>query len=161
MPTRIPNLHIPILILLVKIISHLIRNKHIFFSIHILIDHRIAHRDFARWQLSSIRFERFEFRVLHVVHVFTEMLDALHDGLALDFLLWLNVCGARGFVVHFVGDEGEFVGTLEEYVEGGLEFENGFEDGAAAEDVETQTGAGERHGEAADVTEVADAARAD
>jgi hypothetical protein len=161
MPTRIPNLHIPILILLVKIISHLIRNKHIFFSIHILIDHRIAHRDFARWQLSSIRFERFEFRVLHVVHVFTEMLDALHDGLALDFLLWLNVCGARGFVVHFVGDEGEFVGALEEDVEGGFEFEHGFEDRATSEDVETETGARECYGEAADVAEVADAAGAD
>jgi hypothetical protein len=161
MPPRIPNLDITILLIFIKIIGHFIRNKHIFLTIHILIDHRIAHRDFARGQLSTIRFERFEFRVLHVVHVFAEMLNALHDGLALDFLLWLNVCGARGFVVHFVGDEGEFVGALEEYVEGGFEFENGFEDGAAAKDVETQTGAGERDGKAADVAEVADAASAD
>jgi hypothetical protein len=161
MPPRIPNLHISILILLIKIIGHFIRNKHIFLTIHIFIDHRVAHRDFARWQLSSIRFECFEFRVLHVVHVFTEMFDALHDGLALDFLLWVNVCGARGFVVHFVGDEGEFVGALEQYVEGGLEFENRFEDGAAAEDVETETGARECDGKAADVAEVTDAAGPD
>jgi hypothetical protein len=37
--------------------------------------------------------------------------------------------------VHFVGYEGELVGPLEEDVEGGFELEDGFEDGAAAEDV--------------------------
>jgi hypothetical protein len=89
------------------------------------------------------------------------MLDALHDGLAFDFGTRRSVCGARCFAVHFICDEGEFVGALEEDVEGGFKLENGFEDGAAAKDIETQTGAGERNGEAADVAEVADAAGAD
>jgi hypothetical protein len=63
--------------------------------------------------------------------------------------------------VHFVGDEGEFVGTLEQDVEGGFELEDRFEDGAAAEDVETETGTGECDGETADVAQVPDGARAD
>jgi hypothetical protein len=89
------------------------------------------------------------------------MLYALHDSFTLNFLVRLYVGRARGFVVHFVCDESEFVGALEEDVEGGFEFEDGFKDGAAAEDVETETGTGEGNGEAADVAEVADAAGAD
>lgn len=65
------------------------------------------------------------------------------------------------FAEHFVGDEGELVGALEEDVKGGFELEDGFEDGAAAQDVETQTRAREGDGEAPDVAEVADCAGAD
>jgi hypothetical protein len=45
---------------------------------------------------------------------------------------------------------------LEEDVKRGFELEDGFEDGAAAEDVETETGTRESYGEAADGAEVAD-----
>ena len=131
-------------------IHFLLRNKHILLPIFIITRTiSILHLNFPRRQLSAIRLQSFKLRTLHVEDVFTQMLHALHDGFAFDVV----GCGcAGGFAVHFVGDEGEFVGALEQDVEGGFELEDGFEDGASAENVETQTGARECDGQAANVT---------
>lgn len=86
------------------------------------------------------------------------MLYALHNRLAFDSVL---IDGPFRLAVHFARRERQRVRFAEEYVKRWFELEAGFEDGAAAEDVEAQAGAGERDRQAADVAEVADAAGAD
>jgi hypothetical protein len=85
------------------------------------------------------------------------MLYILHLGLA----LYMQRQRPSRLTEHLVGDERELVCFLQENVERGFELENGFEDGAAAQDVQTEAGAGEGDGEAADVAEVADSFCAD
>jgi hypothetical protein len=123
------------LLLPIIIVLRFIRNKHILLAILaiiLVIIPTIHHLNLPRRQLSAIRLHRLKLRILHIKHVFTQMLHALHNRLAIDLLAH---SGARRFAVHFVGYEGELVGPLEEDVEGGFELEDGFEDGAAAEDV--------------------------
>jgi hypothetical protein len=60
------------------------------------------------------------------------------------------------FAKHLACHERELVGAREEDVKGGLELEDGFEDAATAENVQTQPCAGERDGQAAYVAQVAD-----
>jgi hypothetical protein len=87
------------------------------------------------------------------------MLNALHHRYTI--LVWclrnLPLCLAE----HFIGNQGEAVLFGEQNVKGRFELEAGFEDCAAAEDVQTEASAGEGDGEAADVAEVADRAGAD
>jgi len=153
-----------LLILIIKILVHLLRNKNILRPIIILIlilapTIRLPHRNIPRRHNPAIRLHSLDLRLGHLIHVLAQMFYILHLGFALyrRSLLGRSLC----FTEHFVGDEGELVGALEEDVEGGFELEDGFEDGAAAEDVEAQTGAREGDGEAPDVAEVADCAGAD
>jgi hypothetical protein len=134
MPAAALDLHLLILLIF---IARFFRNKHILLPIILIIlvlipNPTIYHLDLPRRQLSAIRLHRLELRILHIEHVLAQMLHALHDRLALNFLAH---SGTRRFAVHFVGYERELVGPLEEDVEGGFELEDGFEDRATTEDV--------------------------
>jgi hypothetical protein len=117
MPATAPNLQLLIFILLL-ILSILHHNP------ILLIPHNIPHPHFPRWQLPPIRLQRLKFRILHIIHVFAQMLYALHNRLT------LHVCRRRRacrLPEHFVRHEGERVGALEQDVEGGLKLEDGLE----------------------------------
>jgi hypothetical protein len=132
MPPIALNIHLLVSILK-SIRLFLIRNKHILLTIIIFVLRTtcILHPYLPCRQRPTSRLQRLKFRILHIIHIFTQMLYALHDRLGLAVL----VSGPRGFSVHFIGDERQFVGALKEYVKGGFELEDGLEDGAAAEDV--------------------------
>ncbi|KAF7443901.1 hypothetical protein A1F99_119750 [Pyrenophora tritici-repentis] len=63
------------------------------------------------------------------------MFNILHDGLALNGRVYLFGERTLRLAEHFVCDESELVGALEQHVKGWFEFEDGFEDGAATQDV--------------------------
>jgi len=136
-----------------EILHLLVRHKHHLFAINILIT-TIQHPHLARRQLSTARLQRLDLRGRNPAHVLLEVLIARHDGLALNIAIGMH--GPRRFAVHLACDKGEFVGPCEEHIEGGFELEDRLEDCAAAEDVQTQAGAGECDSQAADIAKVAD-----
>lgn len=93
----------------------------------------------------------------HLKHVLSQVFHTLHDRLSLKPFLadLIGQHALRG--PQLAGYEGQLVRTLEEQLKGFAKLVAGLEDGAAAEDVQTETGAGEGDGKTADVAEVADA----
>jgi hypothetical protein len=121
---------------------------------------RFTHSNLSRGHNPSIRPHNLHLRLRHLIHILPQMLHILHLGFSLHSLT-LQRQQPSCLAKHLISDQGKLIGLLQEYVKSGFEFKDGFEDGAAAEDVETETGAGEGDGEAADVAEVADCFCAD
>jgi hypothetical protein len=137
---------------------HLIRisNKHDILTIDILVA-TLAHAHLTRRQLPALRLERIDLGRRDAPHVLGEVLVPRHDDLAIDVGSRVRVGdGALRFAKNLACHERELVGAREEDVKGGLELEDGFEDAATAENVQTQPCAGERDGQAAYVAQVAD-----
>jgi hypothetical protein len=137
---------------------HLIRisNKHDILTIDILVA-TLTHAHLTRRELPALRLERIDLGCRDAPHVLGEVLVSCHNDLAVDVGSRVRVGdGALRFAKHLVCHERELVGTREEDVEGGLELEDGFEDAAAAENVQTQPCARECDGQAAYVAQVAD-----
>ena len=128
-------------------------NKHHLLTIHVLIP-TVHHPNLPCRQLPAIRLQRLNLGARNPPYILLQMLVPGHDSLA--FHIALDMHRPLCFGVHFARDESEIVGAGEEHVEGGFELEHGLEDGAAAENVQAQTGAGEGDGQAADVAQVAD-----
>lgn len=108
----------------------------------ILIVFRI-HLHSKRRQHAPTSLERLDFSFSHLEYILTQMFNSFHyrDRGLRDTGFDFSVCGD-----HFSGDEGEFVRALEEQGKGFAELEAGFEDCAAAEDVEAEAGTGEGDG---------------
>ena len=106
----------------------------------------ISHLHLSRRQLRTGGLQVLDLSERHLVHVFAQMLDILHDRLSRDFHLDLLHSRTRDrgrgdgplrLAEHLACHERQLVGSLKEYVEGRLELEDRLEDGPAAEDVQT------------------------
>lgn len=135
-----------LLIFAPEILRNFCRNKHVLRPIIVfLVIHRMACAIHARLTHLHLRrrtrhnaaicLDSFDLCFRHFIHVLTQVLYILHLGFTRDGSS-CRVDGTLRLAEHLVGDEFEFVRALEEDVEGGFELEDGFEDGAAAEDVE-------------------------
>jgi hypothetical protein len=126
-----------------------IRDKHNVLTIDILVA-TLNHAHFARRQLPTLRLERIDLGRRDAAHVLGKVLVPRHDDLAVDVDSRVRVSdGALGFAEHLSRHESQLVWTREKHVEGGLEFEDGFENTAPTENVQTQARAGQRDGQAA------------
>lgn len=122
----------------------LLSHKHHPLTIHILIP-PLPHPHLPRGQTPSLHLQRLDLRRRNPPHILLQMLVPRHRSLALHLRTNLGVAGgdsASSGAEHLAGDEGELVGAGEQHVEGGFELEDGFEHGAAAEDVQAEAGAG-------------------
>jgi hypothetical protein len=162
---RLP-LHYLLIFISTKAFNLLLRNKHHLLAIHILIP-AIHHPHLPRRQLSPARLQRLDLRRRDPAHILLQMLVPGHNRLALH-LHSTNTTNIStrshwscGLAVHLARHERELIGPAEQDVECGFELEHGLEHAAAPEDVQTQAGAGECDGQAADVAEVADCFCAD
>jgi hypothetical protein len=155
MPPRILNVGLGILLLFI-----VLRNNHVLLAIlHHL--YRIAHINVSSRQLPAIPPHILHLRTLHIKHILSDMFHAFHDSFAFEYLIWLGVDRPCRLAKQLARHELQFIRAAEQYVERGFELKDGFKNGAAAENVETETCPGEGDGEASDVAEVADCAGAD
>lgn len=105
-------------------------------------------------QLPSTSIQALDLRLRHLVHILAQMFHTRH------FCSFHFIFQPPTRWEHFSRGEQQLVRSFEELDERFPELVACFEDGTAAEDVETKAGAGQRDCEAADVPEVTDAGSA-